>query len=317
MTGPMPQGGRRFTPAELDDVSGIGPEDLAAEMGVARRLEALAAATVVAAPPAFVDGLMAAINAEPSPVPTRAAILAIRRVSLGALLVSIRDAWRVTVGHGFPAIIRAQALALVLLVAALGAGTAAATAGALGVFERHPSPAPNPSVVAPSPDASPSSPAESHRARPAREPRPLRDASPPSPVKRRRPRRRSPTDSAEPGDDHGGGSGGDSRLVGLRVRVRRARGPRARLAPGPDDDHSGSGSDDSSEVDDHGSDAEPTSTPEATSTPRPTETPRPTADAQAERDATADRVVVRLRIRLGRRRSQPVRRLIARGTLRA
>jgi len=45
MTGPMPRGSRRFTPAELDDVSGIGPGDLAAEMGVARELESLAAAT--------------------------------------------------------------------------------------------------------------------------------------------------------------------------------------------------------------------------------------------------------------------------------
>ena len=51
MTGPMPRGGRRFTPAELDDVAGIGPGDLMAEMGVARELEALAAATTVAPPP--------------------------------------------------------------------------------------------------------------------------------------------------------------------------------------------------------------------------------------------------------------------------
>ena len=70
MTGPMPRGGR-FTPAEIDDAAGIRPDDLAAETRVARELEAIAAAVTFAPTASFADGVMAAIAAEPSPVPAR------------------------------------------------------------------------------------------------------------------------------------------------------------------------------------------------------------------------------------------------------
>ena len=130
MTGQVPGSTpRRFSPSELDDVSGIRSDDLAAEVRVARELDTIAARTTVVPSAAFADRVMEAIAAEPSPAPVRSAGTALRHGAIGALLASIRDAWRVTTRPGFPMAVRAQAMALVLVVVVLGAGSAAATAG--------------------------------------------------------------------------------------------------------------------------------------------------------------------------------------------
>lgn len=150
---------RHFTPSELDGVSDLAPEDLAAEHRLARELEAAADRSTVRQSDDFADRVMRAVAAEPVPAPIRAAGAAVRHRSLAALLGSIRDAWRVAMGAGFPIAARAQAMALVLVVAVFAAGSGIATAGALGVFNDHPATVgPSPSVPpadAATPDLSP------------------------------------------------------------------------------------------------------------------------------------------------------------------
>lgn len=275
MTGLTPnERSRRFRPDELEDVDGITAEELAAEAALARELEAAAVRGDAPVSASFADRVMAALEDEPSPVPARAAGRAIRRVSLGALVLAIRDAWRVTVGHGFPAVIRAQALAIVLVVVALGAGTATATAGALGLFaEPQRSPVPElPSPAVPSDVPSPSDP-------PLVSPSPAPDSTSPAETATPEPSETpEPTETAEPDgsfDDHGGDSSGSDD------------------SSGHGSDHSGSGSDDSdshsgssnsgsgssgssgSGSNDHDDD----STPRATETPKPGETPKATSES--------------------------------------
>ncbi len=138
-----------FTPAELDGIDGA-PDELAADRRVARELEGVADRGTVRPSADFAERVMAAIAAEPAPAPARAAGAAIRRGSLGAFLVSFRDAWRVSFGTGFPVAARVQALALILVVSGVLVSSGAVTAGALGVFtDRGPGPAPTQSTDAP------------------------------------------------------------------------------------------------------------------------------------------------------------------------
>jgi hypothetical protein len=147
MTGREP-----FRPSELEGADGIGTEALAAESRLARDLEAAASRSGVAAPSTgFADRVMAAVAAEPLPAPARAAGSAVRRGALAALLVSIRDAFRVTFSGGFPALVRAQALAVVLIVAVVGGGAAYGAAAAVGILDSSPPPPVQPSPVQPSP----------------------------------------------------------------------------------------------------------------------------------------------------------------------
>ena len=126
---------RPFGADELDGVSGLEPDELAVETRLARELEGTAARVSVRPSPEFTDRVMAAVATEPAAAPVLAARVALRHGALGAFLASIRDAWRVTLSPSFPMAMRAQALAMVLLVAGFAAGTGAATAGALGVFD--------------------------------------------------------------------------------------------------------------------------------------------------------------------------------------
>ena len=143
MTGPQ-----RFGPDELSGVAGLRPDELAAETRLARDLEAIAARDGIGAPADFTDRVMGAIAAEPVPAPAIAAGHALRHGALATFLVSVRDAFRVTASGGFPVAVRAQAFALVLLVAGVTAGSGYAAAGALGLLGDRPSP--SPSVEAPS-----------------------------------------------------------------------------------------------------------------------------------------------------------------------
>ena len=145
---------RPFTPAELDGASGLHADEVASDTPVARELERLAAGTTMAPSPGFADRVMQAVAAEPAPSPARLAGLALRRRSLGAFLLSLRDAWRVTTSAGFPVAARAQAMALVLVVAALATGSGMVTAGALGLLDDHSSP--SPSIEQPAEFAEPS-----------------------------------------------------------------------------------------------------------------------------------------------------------------
>ena len=97
----------------------------------------------------FTDRVMAAVAKEPVAAPGRAASVALRHGAVGAFLASLRDAWRVTVSPAFPMAMRAQAMAMVLIVAGLTTGGGLVTAGALGLLAPDPSDAPTPQVASP------------------------------------------------------------------------------------------------------------------------------------------------------------------------
>ena len=153
MTGSGPDHGPRpFSMRDLGDISDATPDELAAEAGVARELEGLTERSGAAPGTDFAERVMSAVSREPTPAPARAAGIALRRGALAAFVASLRDAWRVTTRSGFPIAVRAQALALVLVVAGLAAGSGLATAGALGLFDAdRGSPSPEPTVEVPSP----------------------------------------------------------------------------------------------------------------------------------------------------------------------
>jgi uncharacterized membrane protein YgcG len=184
-------GPRRFHPAEIDLES---DELTAGLLETARDLEAYAATGMAAPTVGFEDRVMVAIADEPMPRPAR---------GLG-FLATVREAWAVAFGAGRPLAMRAQALALLLILAvAVGSVGSVAVVGAsrlLGpaVPPTTPSPAPSPSLL-PSPvTPSPVTPSPSPSSSPTATPRP------------------SPTETDEPSgtDDHGGsggsGSGSDS-----------------------------------------------------------------------------------------------------------
>lgn len=191
---------------------------------------------------------MGAIATEPVPAPVIAAGSALRHREVGGFLRSLRDAFRVAFGGGFPAVIRAQAFALVLLVAAFAGGSGLATAGALGAFDDHASPSPEPTQPSPTvapespspePSATPSSTVELPTASPDGELEPAVSASPETP---------EPGETKEPGDDGGKGSGSSGST--------RTPAPTAKSTPKPT--------------------PEPTEDHEdETSTPRPSRSPSP------------------------------------------
>ena len=157
MTGDRPNGRPRpFGADELDGVTGIRPDELAAETRVARDLEGASARGGVKPSAGFTDRVMGAVAAEPVPAPVIAAGSALRHGAALGFLASIRDSFRVAFGRGFPVAVRAQALALVLVVTGVVAGSGLATAGAIGLLDDRGSPSPAPSVAAPSPSELPS-----------------------------------------------------------------------------------------------------------------------------------------------------------------
>ena len=237
---------RRFTPGELDDVPGMGPDDLAEDTRVARELEGAAARTAIAPSATFADRVMGAVAEEPSPAPAQAAGRALRRGAFGAFLLSVRDAWRVTIRPGFPAAVRAQAFAVVLAVLVVGTASAAATAGAIGLLGG------DRATPAPTPDATIEAPRSPDPAMESDSPSPSMESVTPAESESLEPGESAGEESAEPertakpgesADDRGGGSGSGS---------------------GSGDDSAGSGSDDSE-----------SRTPRPTGTPKPAETQQP------------------------------------------
>jgi cell division septation protein DedD len=157
-----------------------GDEDrVAAEM--TRDLELLATAIAIQPPIGFVDRVMAAVAAEPLPQPARAFGVALLGGRFGAAFASVGDSWRVVVGGSTPLVVRAQALALVLVLAigslALASGAAV---GAMGLFSGNPSPTPGPTNPVPSvePSTPPPSMSPSMSPSPSASPESTPDASP-------------------------------------------------------------------------------------------------------------------------------------------
>ncbi|HEY8437829.1 MAG TPA: hypothetical protein VIK65_04360, partial [Candidatus Limnocylindrales bacterium] len=163
-----------------------------------RELDALDHGPAVGPPAGFTDRVMAAVEAEPLPQPARAFTLALLAGRIRTAASAVGDSWRVATSGFAPAAIRAQALALVLVVAGLSlALVGGAAVGAINVL----TPAPSTAPVLPAPSVSPSlvpSPAPSDAS-----PSPTAsDSAEPSGTP-------EPTETAEPTgtDDHGGGSG--------------------------------------------------------------------------------------------------------------
>lgn len=249
----------RFGPGELP-ADGVRPDELDAEIRLGRELEGIAGLGAVRPSADFADRVMAVIDAEPVPAPVIAAGSALRGGSAAAFLASIRDAFRVTFGSGFPAAARMQALALVLVVVLAAGGTGIVAARAVGLFDQH---APTPTLI-PRPTPSPAPPRLSPSPSPSLLPTP--STTPDA------------TDSAEPSetpeatgpdptgtDDHGGGSGSGS-----------GSGDGSGSGSG---DGSGSGSSGSGSSGGGTRTAQPTEDRGGEDhTPPPTDTPRPTGE---------------------------------------
>jgi len=251
---------RPFGPDELAGVDDIRPDELAAETRLARDLEIVAGRSSAVPSAAFADRVMAAVAAEPVPAPARAAGSALRRGAIAAFVLSIRDAFRVTFGGGFPAMVRAQALALVLVVAALGAGTTYGAAAALGLLG-----GPQPPSVIPSPVL----PLRGEDASPSPSPSPSPSVSPevsvsPGPAESEAAESESPEASGEPSESEEATASDDG--SGDPSPTKRPSSTPKPTAT-PTDDHGGGDATHS---------PEPTRTPQPTETPDTDETPTPT-----------------------------------------
>jgi len=237
----------RFQPSELD----LGQEpETAGLLATARDLEAYADIGLALPSAGFGDRVMAAIASEPMPRPS----------AVSGFVAMVRDAWAIAFTGGRPFAARAQAFALLLLVAiAAGSVGSVAVVGASRILTPDASPAP---VVQPAPSPSPTrSPSTSVSPSPAPSPLPTPTATASL--------RASPTGTDEPSgtDDHGGSGGSGSGSGG-----------------GSGDGDGGGGGDETPEpTDDHGGDETPEPTgdssgPGSGSGSEPEETPSPTGD---------------------------------------
>jgi hypothetical protein len=213
-------GGRtRFSPDELPIGGGrVTASDLAASMAVARQLDAFALEPTPAPSPAFTSRVMAAVAAEPAPQPVVAFARALTGGHLVAMLGAVRDAWRVSASPGRPTLVRAQALALVLLALLAFGSLAGITGAAVGLFDapRPSQPLPTrPAIVAPAPSAGPSNEVSPPPSMPTSSPEPSPSSKAPAtagptarPTQRpiATPRR---TASPQPTESEDGGGGGE------------------------------------------------------------------------------------------------------------
>ncbi len=221
-------------------------ERLAAEM--ARELEGIGIAQTVHVSHDFADRVMAAVATEPLPQPVRAFGVALVAGHLRSAAAAIGDAWRVVTSSVVPVGVRAQALALVLVVA-VGSLTLAggATVGAIGLLSPDRA-TPSPSPVVPSPSVAPSpsigpTPTPSTSAEPSETVEPSETASPTSTATDPS---RTETPSPTGTDDHGGGSGSGSGSSGSTQTPEPAETPRpgeTPQAPDPTDTAEPAGTD--------------------------------------------------------------------------
>lgn len=210
MSGPS----RRFDPAEIRDVDG-GPlpdAEAAAMLGMARDLEEFARAESIVPSVGFEDRVMAAVAAEAPPRPVAAGGF------LAGLVVAVRDSWRIAFSSGRPMAVRAQALALVLLVVvATGSVGTLAAAGVARLLSDGPTPSPTV-------DESPEPTSEPGPSEPVPTPSPSLTPSPtltPSP---------SPSETAEPSETPEateGSSGGSTAAPTKRPTAEPSETPEA------------------------------------------------------------------------------------------
>jgi hypothetical protein len=141
-------------PFRTDELSGPDapgdPAELAAALEVARVFERSVGVDGVRPTPGFSDRVMAAVALEPAP----------RRSRLAVLLGALRSTWQTVLNANRPPLVRAQALAIVLVVmialGSIGGAATLAAAGALNLFQAHPTSGPLITPV-PQPRVSPDS----------------------------------------------------------------------------------------------------------------------------------------------------------------
>ncbi len=183
---------------------------------MARDLESMTMTSAIQPSEGFADRVMLAIAAEPLPQPVRAFGIAFFGGHLRAAGSAIGDAWRVVSSGPAPLVVRAQALALVLVVL-LGSLTlvGGATVGGFNLLAgpgTPPASGPPPSLLRPSPSQEPSviqTPSQTPEQ--SNEPSDGPDASDTSEPQETnhetaRPRTATPTETNH--DGGGGGSGG-------------------------------------------------------------------------------------------------------------
>jgi len=179
----------RFRPDEVGDATA---GEQAQAMATARELEWLAATDDVAPSTGFVDRVMAAVAAEPTPRPVSAAATAARKGAVLGVLAALGDLWRVAWSGGRPLAARAPAIALVLLLVVGTIGAGAVGVGALARLLGQPAESPvptqvaSPSPPAASPSASPlpsASPSVSPSAEPSESPEPGESPEPTTPAR--------------------------------------------------------------------------------------------------------------------------------------
>lgn len=167
----------------------VAPADAERMRSAAAELERFARATDVAPRAGLAASIMGAIETEPTPAPLTALSAATRRRSAPAMVVALRDAWRVAWSGGRPVAIRlSAAMAVLVLVVTTGSVGGLAAVGAWTALQPAPTmtPSPSPDVVPvvippaypdPSPSAAPTRAAPSLS--PAPTPKPTPSATPP------------------------------------------------------------------------------------------------------------------------------------------
>jgi hypothetical protein len=226
-----------FGSSELAEMD-LSPEEVTADVAFGRELERVGRDEP--SPSAeFVDRVMGAIALEPDPRPVAATVGAARTLRPRAIAAAIAGAWTAAVGPGRPTAIRAQAVAL-LLVIALAVGTAGTAVVAGGMTLLGPS-----ETSMPTPQVSPSLPTPE----PTPSPEPSNASPSPSPSP-------SPSEgvdaSEEPSDGAGATDGGSATSTPTPTR-----NPTRTATPTPTGTH-------------HEGTPKPTGTPEPTDTPKPT-----------------------------------------------
>ncbi|MEO8273828.1 MAG: hypothetical protein ABI620_07160, partial [Chloroflexota bacterium] len=187
-------GPRRFEAGELGSER---QDELDDALFAAKWLDEAASVPPATPSSAFGDRVMAAIAEEPTPSPTGFLAPLRRRGFLSGFGASVRQAWA-SVGAGRPALVRASAMAYVLVVVVAGASLVGVgtlgVAGALGVFRPAPTPSP---LETPGPTIAPV-----QTSLPEASPEPPGESAVPEPSESD-----EPSESPEGSDDHGGDSG--------------------------------------------------------------------------------------------------------------
>jgi hypothetical protein len=184
-----------------------------------RELEAAAAAGSILPSVGFADRVMAAVALEALPQPVHAFRVALSAGRVRAAIASLLDAWRVVGRGSTPIFVRAQALALVLVVT-IGslAITGGATVGAIDLLNANQPAIPPPTAPVPTAPVASPLPSPSPSPLPNSIPDTSPDASSPpqasetpqlTPTETPADTEHPPTGTPRPAptDDHGGGSG--------------------------------------------------------------------------------------------------------------